>query len=129
MTKKWEIICDHVRNSKLFWKWHQNLLGLLMFCNHMKTLKTLQLIDYRVDGQNCIKFGVVNPLFKVEKILKCILDLIPSPSAFKYKLWPGKFAWGVKTKLCQRCFALIPEVIIWIFTEGEGDGIDSRLSS
>ena len=51
-----------------------------MFCNHMKTLKTLQLIDYRVDGQNCIKFGVVNPLFKVENILNGSLALIPSPS-------------------------------------------------
>ena len=33
----------------------------------------------------------------------------------------------------QQCFAMLPQVnfpaIIWIFTDGEGDGIESRLSS
>ena len=38
---------------------------------------------------------------KVEKILKGSLDLIPSPSpSVKFKLWTGKFAWGVKAKHC-----------------------------
>ena len=42
---------------------------------------------------------------------------------WKFKLWAGKFAWGVKAKCCW----LLP--IIWIFSECEGDGIESRLSS
>ena len=62
----------------------------------MKTLKTLQLIDYQLDGQNCIKFGGVNPLFRVENILKGSLDSIPSPSpSVKIKI----MGW----KVCLRC--------------------------
>ena len=90
----------------------------------MKTLKTLQLIDYQLDSQNCIKFGVVNPIFKVENILKGSLGLIPSPSlSVKIKLWAGKFAAGVKAKRCwalstnkkfvditQQCFASLPQI-------------------
>ena len=37
---------------------------------------------------------------KVEKILKGSLDLIPSNLQWKFKLWAGKFAWGVKVKYC-----------------------------
>ena len=48
--------------------------------------------------------------FKVKNILKGSLDLISSPSpSVKIQIMGGK--------VC----------IIWIFTEGEGDGIESRL--
>ena len=49
-------------------------------------------------------------------ILKGSMDLISSPSQ----------------TFCiqQPCFAYTPSLpIIWIFTEGEGDGIESRLFS
>ena len=50
---------------------------------------------------------------KVEKILKGSLHSMPSPSPLvKIQLWVGKFAWGVKAN-----------------AEGEGDGIESWLSS
>ena len=81
---------------------------------------------------------------KVEMILKGNLDLIPFHQ-WKFKLLAGKFTWGVKAKHCwalskffvfkilltttQQCFTFTPfPPIIWIFTEGEGDGIESRLS-
>ena len=47
---------------------------------------------------------------KVEKILKGRLDSIPSPS-MKIQIMDGKV------------------IIIWIFIEGEGDGIKSWLTS
>ena len=60
---------------------------------------------------------------------------------WKFKLRAGKFAWGVKAKHClqtfwiqkfvdniQQYFAFTPfPLIIWIFTEGELDGIKSGL--
>ena len=57
------------------------------------------------------------PRFKVEKILKVSLDLIHLQ--WKFKLWAGKFAWGVKGKsivfkslfdITRQCFALLPRV-------------------
>ena len=75
---------------------------------------------------------------KVEKILKGSLDLIPSPSpAVKiqiiYKVClrcKGKTLLGIVNKkfgdITQHSANL---TIIWIFTEGEGDRIESRLSS
>ena len=72
---------------------------------------------------------------KVEKILKS-----------NFKVWVGKFASGVKAKHCWAlsrniwkqkacwhhpamfCLFTFPW-IIWIVTEGEGDEIESRLSS
>ena len=48
---------------------------------------------------------------KVEKILKCSLDLIPSPSpSVKIQIMAGKFAWGWNAKHCRQCFALLPQV-------------------
>ena len=59
---------------------------------------------------------------KVEKILKGSLGLIPSPSpSVKIQIMGKKFDWGVKAKLSYQK--------IWIFTEGEGDGIESRQGS
>ena len=59
---------------------------------------------------------------KVEKILKGSMDLISSPSQ---TFCIQKFVDNI-----QPCFAYTPSLpIIWIFTEGEGDGIESRLSS
>ena len=64
---------------------------------------------------------------KVEKILKASLDLISSPSpSVKTQIMGGK----VFVDNIQQCFAFIPfPPIICFFTEGEGDGIASRLSS
>ena len=83
---------------------------------------------------------------KVEKIVKGSLDSILSLPSVKIQIMGGKFAWGVKAKhCCQQTFdnqkfvdisnvlpyylkqTFLP--IIWIFTESEGDGIESRLSS
>ena len=86
---------------------------------------------------------------KVEKILKGSLDSIPSPSPLvKIQIMGGKVCLRCKGKtllgvvnkllktkkqISQQCFALLPQVnfpeIIWFFTEGEGDGIESQLSS
>ena len=58
---------------------------------------------------------------------------------WKFKLFAWKFAWGNKAKHClvmdvnklfvhsQKCFAFTFPPIIWIFNEGEGDVIKSRL--
>ena len=60
---------------------------------------------------------------------------------WKFKLWAGKFAWGVKVKqnFENKKFVDITQqywphylkqtfpLIIWIFNEGEGDRIKSRL--
>ena len=50
---------------------------------------------------------------------------------WKFKLLAGKFTWGVKAKHCwalsanfwKKKIVDITQEIIWIFTEGEGDGI------
>ena len=72
---------------------------------------------------------------KVENILKGSLDSIPSPSpSVKIQIMGRKFWVRCKGKslqnITQQWFALksFPP-IIWIFTEDEGDGIESRLSS
>ena len=76
------------------------------------------------------------------------MDSIPSPSpSEKIQIICGKvylrqnIAGGCQQPFCfqkfvdisQQCFALLPQgnflQIIWIFTEGEGDGIESMLSS
>ena len=89
--------------------------------------------------------------YKVEKILKGSLDSIPSPTpSVRIQIMSGKVFLRCKGKtllicqqtfyfqkfidLTQQCFDLLPQVnfpppIIWIFTEGKGDGIESRLSS
>ena len=82
---------------------------------------------------------------KVEKILKGSLDLIPSPSPLvKIQImWgscKGKTLLGVVNKLFVfKSMLTTPSnvsslhlkqifpPIIWIFTKGEGDGIESRL--
>ena len=82
---------------------------------------------------------------KVEKILKGSHHL---HFWWKFKLWAGKFAWGVKGKtllgivnklLKAKSLLTTPSdvlplylkqtfpLIIWIFTEGEGDEMESRL--
>ena len=86
---------------------------------------------------------------KVEKILKGNLDLIPSPSV-KIQIMGGKVCLRCKGKTLLgdvnklfvfKSLLTMPSnvlplhlkqtfpSIIWIFTEGEGDGIESRLSS
>ena len=46
-------------------------------------------------------YGSLGFWSKVETILKCSLDLIPSPSpSVKIQIMAGKFAWGVKAKHC-----------------------------
>ena len=60
--------------------------------------------------------------FEVEKILRHSQNSFPSPSSNRQQT---VFMFVDNT---QQCFALLPPMI-WIFTEGEGDGIDSRLSS
>ena len=86
---------------------------------------------------------------KVEKILKGILDSIPSPSpSVQIQIRGGKVCLrrkgktllGIETnflysKVCwQRpamfCLYTLKQTfppLIWIFTEGEGDGIESRI--
>ena len=90
-------------------------------------------------------------LFKVEKILKGSLDSILSPSpSVKIQIMgkktslrcKGETLLGVVNKLLKtKCFLTTPSnvlplclyqtflPIIWIFTEGEGDKIESGLSS
>ena len=86
--------------------------------------------------------------YEIEKTLKGSLDSVPSPSvkieimggkvSLRYK---GKTLLGVVNKLCVFKSLLtspsngLPHYlkktfpsIIWIFTEGEGDGIKSRLA-
>ena len=65
---------------------------------------------------------------------------------WKFKLLAGKFTWGNKAKNCNKPFVckslltmpsnVLPlhlkhtfPPLIWIFTEGEGDGIESSLPS
>ena len=85
---------------------------------------------------------------KVEEILKGSLDSIPSPSRsrehLKFLLWffGGQTLLGVVNKIfVQQSLLTTPSKvlplhlkptfppIIWIFTEGAGDGIESKLSS
>ena len=58
---------------------------------------------------------------KVEKILKGCLDSITSPSPLKIQI--------MGRKLCLRYKGKLSRPIIWIFTEGECDGMESRLTS
>ena len=88
--------------------------------------------------------------FKVEKILIGSLDSILSPSSsVKIQIMGGKLCLGRKGKsllaivVCQQTFCIQKFVdntkqfvdftsflpIIWIFTEGKGDVIKSRLNS
>ena len=92
---------------------------------------------YRVSGYLLIIF------FKVEKILKGSLDSIPSPSpSVKIQIMGGKVCLRCKDKTLLFVFKSllttpsnvlplhlkqISPHIIWIFTEGEGDGIESKL--
>ena len=68
---------------------------------------------------------------KVEKILKGNLDWIPSPSTLvKIQIMGGKVCLNCLLTSNQQCFCHITFLpIIWIFTEDEGDGIKSKLSS
>ena len=76
-------------------------------------------------------------MFKVEKILEDSLDLIPSPSpSEKIQIMGGKVCLRCKGKTllsdvnklfvfksqCPAMFCPFLQ-IIWIFSEGEGDGI------
>ena len=81
---------------------------------------------------------IASYLIKVENILKGSLDLIPSPShSVKIQIMEekvclkckGKTLLGVVNKLLKTKHhpAILP--IIWIFTECEGDGIESWISS
>ena len=69
---------------------------------------------------------------KIEKILKCCLDLIPSPSpSVKIQIIGGKdcLRWKGPSNVLPYFLKQTFPPIIWIFNEGEGDGIESRLSS
>ena len=73
---------------------------------------------------------------KVEKIFKGSLDLISSPSpSVKIQIMGGKVCLRCKGKIFlgdvenKKFVDITFPPIIWIFTEGEGDGIKSRLSS
>ena len=69
---------------------------------------------------------------KVEKIVKVILDLIPSPSPsaknqiMGRKLWKSLLTTPSKDLPLQLKQTFPP--IIWFFAEGEGDGIKSRIT-
>ena len=70
--------------------------------------------------ENYIQISTLTIVIKVEKTLKGSLDSIPSPSlSVKIQITkrPAMFC------LCQQTFPFM----ICIFTEGEGDGIESRL--
>jgi hypothetical protein len=89
-----------------------------------------------------IKFRIY--ICKVDKILKARLDLISSPSSsVKIQIMDGKVCLRRKGKtllgivnklLVLKCLLttssnVLPLHLNWIYTEGEGDGIESRLSS
>ena len=109
-------------------------------------------------NNNGVNYFVLHLVFKptaciskVKKILKGSLDLIPSPSpSVKIQIMgrkvclrcKGKMLLGVINKhlKTKSLFTFSSNVlplylnqtflsVIWIFTEGEGDGIKSRLSS
>ena len=66
------------------------------------------------------QYMVLEGAIKVEKILKGSLDFIPSHSPLvKIQIMTRKFAWGVKAGGVNFC------LYISIFTEGEGDGMES----
>ena len=91
----------------------------------------------------CRTFLTIKFTGKVERIIKGSLDLIPSPSpSVKIQIIGGKVClkcWVMSTnflysKVCWQCSKNLPlnlkhtfPPIIWIFTVGEGDGIESRL--
>ena len=65
---------------------------------------------------------------KIEKILKCCLDLIPSPSpSVKIQIIGGKdcLRWKGPSNVLPYFLKQTFPPIIWIFNEG--DGIESRL--
>ena len=73
---------------------------------------------------------------KVEKIWEDSLDLIPSPISENSNILTGKFTCGNKAKHCcqQTPSNVLPLhlkqnflPIIWIFTEGEGVGMESMI--
>ena len=123
-----QILCVNNRGYLLFsWTFLNSVMNRTFISNQLFTVLFLQ-------------FLISN---KVENILKGSLDLIPSPSV-KIDIMGGKFAWDVKAKHCwvmstnfwkQKVFLtshsnVLPYYptfppIIWIFTEGEGDGIKS----
>ena len=108
-------------------------------------------LNYRPLGITCynlISFRATESKF-VENILKGSLDSIPSPLV-KIQIMGGKVCLrrkgktllGIVNKLfifksclvfvdnIQHCFDFTPfPPLIWIFTEGEGDWTESRLSS
>ena len=70
---------------------------------------------------------------KVEKILKGRRDSIPSPSkSCEHLIFVGKTFLGLKSLLTKPSNVLLLHLkptfppIIWIFTEGEGDGMELR---
>ena len=65
------------------------------------------------------KPGPAGDLGKVEKILKGSINLFPSPlPSFKIQIMGGKVCLRHKDK-----------TLLIIFSEGEGDGMESKLSS
>ena len=76
-----------------------------------------------------------NILVKVEKILKRSMGLIPSVSMscehlnFLFLWFFAKHCWVMSSNVLPIDLKSTCPPVIWIFTEGEGDGIESRLSS
>ena len=94
--------CSNICSSQMIQIWKKNLKN-----EHLnKHLTLLVLTEFWWIGKSRISsiwkeskhqrkiFFTHN---KVEKIWKGSLDLIPSPS-WKFKLWVGKFAWGVRSR-------------------------------
>ena len=71
-----------------------------------------------------------NRFAKVESFLKASLNSISSPSSsVKIQIMDGKVCLKCKEKTLLGVVNTLFPPIIWIFTEGEGDGIKVRLSS
>ena len=98
--------------SKHLWRW--KLTSIELFWHPVQLVEPFKI---------CLKLALTMDIFlKVEKILKGSLDSIPSPSySVKIQIM-GK---NVLPYYVKKTFP----PIIWIFTEGECDGIESRLSS
>ena len=70
------------------------------YCNHDGYRRLLTLRSTKGQAEFEL-FKIRVKFWKVVKTLKSSLGLIPSPStSVKFKLWAGKFSWGVKAKHC-----------------------------
>ena len=92
----------------------------------LSSISVHTIIVWILRHKNLIKTKVC----KVEKTVKGSLDSIPSPSSsVKIQIMGRKVSFEKKSLLTMPIPFLTFPPIIWIFTEGEGDEIESRLSS